>query len=95
MTNRKMDDRMSARRCMELSAKELEVIALVLRGDSTKEISDELQVAESTVKFHLTAIYRLTGLKTRARFMANYYKTGSYYPPAQQMQQQGEQNAEG
>jgi len=41
-----------------LTPRELEVLALVARGDSNKLIAKILDIAEGTVKTHLTAVFR-------------------------------------
>ena len=48
---------------VELTSKELEVIKLALSGMDRKEISQELCISESTVKSHLSHMYRKFGVK--------------------------------
>lgn len=48
-----------------LSAREREVLALMLKGLANKAIARELCVAEGTVKLHLHRIYRKLGAKGR------------------------------
>jgi two-component system, NarL family, response regulator DevR len=48
-----------------LSARELEVLALVADGLSNREIGDRLFVTEQTAKFHLANIFRKLGVKNR------------------------------
>jgi len=48
-----------------LSAREAEILRAVARGLSNKEISGELCLAEQTVKFHLTNVYRKLGVANR------------------------------
>ena len=40
---------------------------LLLDGRSNKEISEQLHVAEETVKNHVTALLRIFGVKTRVQ----------------------------
>lgn len=75
----------------KLSVREQEVAALVVEGFSSFEIGARLGIVPKTVKFHLRSIYVITGFPTRSRFIANFYKTGSYYKQTQQ----GETNAQG
>lgn len=49
----------------KLSAKELEVLGLLLMGDQNKLIARKLGIAEATVKVHVKAILRKYGLKNR------------------------------
>jgi DNA-binding CsgD family transcriptional regulator len=53
----------------ELTLREREVMELVLRGKSNKEISDKLFVQEKTVRAHLIKIYLKTGVKSRAQLI--------------------------
>ncbi|MFJ8824660.1 response regulator [Streptomyces sp. NPDC102467] len=56
-----------------LSAREREVLVLVSRGTSNKEIARELFISEATVKTHLTHIYGKLGVKDRAAAVAVAY----------------------
>lgn len=44
---------------------ELDVLSRLGRGISNQEIANELCVAEKTVKYHLTHIYKKLGVKSR------------------------------
>ncbi|MDT0343228.1 response regulator transcription factor [Streptomyces litchfieldiae] len=59
-----------------LSAREREILALVARGTSNREIAAELFISEATVKTHLTHIYRKLGAKDRAAAVAAGYDQG-------------------
>ncbi len=48
-----------------LSARELEVLTLVARGDSNKLIGKELRISEATVKTHLIHIFAKLGVDDR------------------------------
>jgi DNA-binding NarL/FixJ family response regulator len=49
-----------------LSARQLEVLQCLIKGESNKVIGRKLDVAESTVKSHLVAIFRKLGALSRA-----------------------------
>jgi DNA-binding CsgD family transcriptional regulator len=48
-----------------LTAREMEVLALLMSGKTNLEISRELFVAESTVKAHMGSIFVKLGVSTR------------------------------
>ena len=58
------------------SARELEVIAHLLKGSSTPEIAKEIGIVQSAVKYHITSIFRKSGVKKRTEFILKYW-TGS------------------
>ncbi|MEU4875595.1 MULTISPECIES: response regulator transcription factor [Streptomyces] len=59
-----------------LSAREREVLALVARGTSNREIARELFISEATVKTHLTHLYAKLGVNDRAAAVAAAYERG-------------------
>jgi len=59
-----------------LSAREREVLALVARGTSNREIARELFISEATVKTHLTHLYAKLGVNDRAAAVAVAYDRG-------------------
>lgn len=59
-----------------LSAREREVLALVAKGTSNREIARELFISEATVKTHLTHVYAKLGAKDRAAAVATAYERG-------------------
>jgi DNA-binding NarL/FixJ family response regulator len=60
----------------ELSGREREVLALVARGRSNREIARSLFVSEATVKTHLGHVYDKLGVKDRAAAVAVAYERG-------------------
>jgi two-component system, NarL family, nitrate/nitrite response regulator NarL len=50
-----------------LTSREYEITCLLKRGASNREIAQELQLAERTVKAHMTAIFRKLGVSDRVR----------------------------
>ncbi|MFJ9849374.1 LuxR C-terminal-related transcriptional regulator [Streptomyces sp. NPDC101150] len=59
-----------------LSAREREVLELVAKGTSNREIAAVLFISEATVKTHLTHIYGKLGAKDRAAAVAMGYERG-------------------
>ncbi|WP_328536580.1 response regulator transcription factor [Streptomyces sp. NBC_00344] len=59
-----------------LSAREREVLLLVSKGTSNRDIARELFISEATVKTHLTHIYGKLGVKDRAAAVAVAYDRG-------------------
>ena len=53
----------------DVSVREMEVVRLVLRGRSNKEIEDALFISISTVKAHLGSVYRKLGVKSRLQLI--------------------------
>jgi DNA-binding NarL/FixJ family response regulator len=49
----------------ELSGRELEVLRLLARGDSNKEIAAQLTLSENTIKTHLSRIFDKLGARSR------------------------------
>jgi DNA-binding NarL/FixJ family response regulator len=59
-----------------LSAREREVLGLVAKGTSNREIARVLFISEATVKTHLTHLYAKLGVKDRAAAVAVAYDRG-------------------
>lgn len=59
-----------------LSAREREVLALVAKGTSNREIAAELFISEATVKTHLTHVFGKLGAKDRAAAVAVAFHRG-------------------
>ncbi|MGW0732756.1 response regulator [Streptomyces sp. NPDC002851] len=59
-----------------LSDREREVLHLVAKGTSNREIARELFISEATVKTHLTHLYAKLGVKDRAAAVATAYDRG-------------------
>ena len=59
-----------------LSAREVEVLALVARGTTNREIARTLFVSEATVKTHLAHLYAKLGVNDRAAAVAAAYERG-------------------
>ncbi|MFD9501432.1 response regulator [Streptomyces sp. NPDC060035] len=59
-----------------LSTREREVLGLVAKGTSNREIAAELFISEATVKTHLTHVFAKLGAKDRAAAVAVAYERG-------------------
>ncbi|MFF7308041.1 LuxR C-terminal-related transcriptional regulator [Streptomyces sp. NPDC008137] len=49
----------------ELTSRELEVLSLLVTGDSNRRLAQRLGIAERTVKAHLTSLMRKLGVESR------------------------------
>jgi DNA-binding NarL/FixJ family response regulator len=59
-----------------LSKRELSILEVLQSGASNQEIAKQLFLAEQTVKFHLTNIYRKLGVSTRTEAVHCAYEQG-------------------
>jgi NarL family two-component system response regulator YdfI len=55
---------------VDLTGRELEVLAAAARGERSKEIAYHLGITERTVKAHLTSIYNKLGVDSRSAAIA-------------------------
>lgn len=49
----------------ELTGREIEVLTLLVHGDSNQEIAEKLCITDHTVKAHLTHTYKKLGVANR------------------------------
>ncbi len=49
----------------DLTARELEILQLVIAGKTNKAIASEIYISKKTVEFHLDHIYTKLGIRTR------------------------------
>lgn len=68
--------RLASRISSQLSPREIEVLTLIGRGRSNKEIGSTLNVAESTVKVHVTNILAKLGVADRTQAILSAIKQG-------------------
>jgi DNA-binding NarL/FixJ family response regulator len=59
-----------------ISKKQQEVLARLLQGKSNKVIARELDIADGTVKAHLSAVYSALGVNSRSQAMCKAYELG-------------------
>jgi DNA-binding NarL/FixJ family response regulator len=64
-----------------LSKRELSILEALQSGGSNREIAGGLFLAEQTVKFHLTNIYRKLGVSTRTEALRRAYELGLVEQP--------------
>ncbi|MEO8353278.1 MAG: response regulator transcription factor, partial [Chthoniobacteraceae bacterium] len=51
----------------KLSDREIEVLSMIVKGRSNKEVSSDLGISENTVKFHTTRIFEKLGVMDRVQ----------------------------
>ena len=59
-----------------LTPRELEVLALVAEGYSTREIAQALWITDETVRTHVRRLLSRLGARTRAHAVAIVYRDG-------------------
>jgi DNA-binding NarL/FixJ family response regulator len=59
-----------------LSEREIEVLRLMAKGVSNKDIADHLSITQSTVKTHITSIFQKLNVTTRTEAVTTAFKKG-------------------
>ena len=65
-----LSNRLKQQESSEISSRELDVLRLIIRGRSNKEIASDLGIVEGTVKAHLAHIFAKLGASDRAQAIA-------------------------
>jgi DNA-binding NarL/FixJ family response regulator len=71
----------AAAKAAGLSDREVSILRALGEGLSNKQIAKQLWLAEQTVKFHLTNIYRKLGVSTRTEAIRHAYRHGLLETP--------------
>jgi len=61
----------------ELTARQIEILSRIVRGEPVDDIAAALYLSASTVRNHLTALYRKFGVHSRAGLLAELLRTSS------------------
>ena len=61
-----------------LTARQSEVVALLLQGMTNAEIAESLYVDINTVKTHLRHVYRILGVRSRSQVLAKLLPAGEF-----------------
>lgn len=61
---------------VKLTRREKDVLDFLVKGNSNKEIADNMFISEKTVKNHLTSIFRKLGVKDRTQAVVFALKNG-------------------
>ena len=59
-----------------LTERQAQVLALMVRGLSNREISERLELSEGTVKIHVTAIFKTLGVSSRTQALVAVARYG-------------------
>lgn len=63
-----------------LTPREREILTLIAKGHSNREIAKTLYVSESTVKNHISSVYKKVGLTGRSRLVLLAIQNGLVNP---------------
>jgi DNA-binding NarL/FixJ family response regulator len=74
------DNRLASAEAAGLTGRQIEVLALIMQGKNNKTICRALNLAEPTVKNHVTAILRALGVSSRTEAVITVNKLGWKIP---------------
>ena len=57
---------------MRVTRRERDVLSLLLRGKTNKQIAEALSISGYTVRDHVSSLLKKSGVKTRAALMAEH-----------------------
>lgn len=60
----------------ELTPREKDVLGLLVRGESNREIAQHLYLGDKTVKQHMTKILRKLGVRSRSQAIIHAVRSG-------------------
>ena len=66
----------SKQETVNLTRREKDVLMLLVKGNSNKEMAEKLFISEKTVKNHLTSIFKKLGVKDRTQAAVYALKNG-------------------
>ena len=82
-TSRKTDDNLPAQvRDDRISRRELEIVQLLCKGFSNKQIARQLFISETTVKTHISNILAKLNLHDRMQIVVYYYHKNNGQNPS-------------
>jgi RNA polymerase sigma factor (sigma-70 family) len=67
---------------LNLTPREEEVLLLLSKGYSNKEIAEQLELSTDTVRFHLKRIYEKMHVRSRTEAVARYFAANPHPNPA-------------
>ena len=60
----------------DLTDTELNIVKMVVNGDSNKKIAENLYLSEKTVKFHMYKVFKKLSLKSRSQLILHCFRSG-------------------
>ena len=76
-----LDEALRRSEFRSLSAREREIVALILKGHSSKSIAEQLGIAVGTVKNHRKSIYRRLAISSQSALFSRFLRSMGYAPP--------------